>query len=159
MGSRARRSERMSRGLCLHRLWGYGWRRVGDPMREGLTKRLGGKPPSFRTPQYLSRASRALRSLVPATFFGLGRKTSGASFFGQAGNAKPRPHEKDGVHMKSTIWVLDPTFPTVDGLVGSLRKKTPWEEQLFCALADKHVWAAMLRGRDASVATDRSIGP
>jgi hypothetical protein len=61
--------------------------------------------------------------------------------------------------MKSTIWVLDPTFPTVDGLVGSLPKKTPWEEQLFCALADKHVWAAMLRGRGASVATDRSIGP
>jgi hypothetical protein len=61
--------------------------------------------------------------------------------------------------MKASTWVLDPTFPTVDGLVGSLRKKTPCEKQLFCDLPDKHAWAAMSSSSQASRSSSRRFRP
>ena len=74
-------------------------------------------------------------------------------------SSSAKPSVAQGVLARRATRVLDPTFPPADGLVGPLLRKTPCQEQLFCALADNHVWAAMLPVRCAPVGSDRSIGP
>jgi hypothetical protein len=110
MGSHVQLKEWMSWDLCLHRL------RTTSDTRVTTHRRSDAR----RT----NEASRRHAPVVPhpsvyfSCFEGLPfpgsrnflsirpKKRRGASFLGHAGNAEPRPHEKGGVHMTTTICYL-----------------------------------------------------
>ena len=97
----------MSCGLCLHRLWASTNTRVTTRRRSDarrVKRSISEASPRRFASSVPFSCVEALPLSVSRNFFSIRTKNRrGGFFYRPVVNAVPRPHEKDGVHMKTTI--------------------------------------------------------